>query len=180
MKAPIQGIVIALLMLAATVACSTVPKQDLALEQVRTQLDELKSNQELAGYAPLALSEAERALRQAETATGDDTYRIHLVYMADRRIQIARAVAQHGQLEQEYQLLSDEHNAMLVKGSKLEAEQARFEAERARMMSAARAATSRWVLPARTTIRAPSAARPIAKASSTGITGGQSITIRSK
>ena len=139
MKTPIQGIVIALLILAVTVACSTAPKQNLALEQVRTQLDELKSNQELAGYAPLALGEAERALRQAETATGNDTYRIHLVYMADRRIQIARAVAQRGQLEQEFQLLSDERNAMLVKGSKLEAEQARFEAERARMMSAARA-----------------------------------------
>ena len=139
MKTPIQGILIALLMVAATVACSTAPKQDLALEQVRTQLDELKSNQELAGYAPQALGEAERALRQAETATGNDTHRIHLVYMADRRIQVARTVAQRGQLEQEYQLLSDEHNAMLVKASKLEAEQARFEAERARMMSQARA-----------------------------------------
>jgi len=139
MKTPIQGIVIALLMLAATVACSTAPRQNLALEQVRTQLDELKSNQELAGYAPLALGEAERALRQAETATGNDTYRIHLVYMADRRIQIARAVAQRGQLEQEYQLLSDEGNALLVNASQKEAEMARFEAERARMMSAARA-----------------------------------------
>jgi len=117
MKTPIQGVIIALLMVAATVACSTAPRQDLALEQVRTQLDELKSDQELAGYAPRALGEAERALRQAETATGNDTHRIHLVYMADRRIQIARTVAQRGQLDQEYQLLS----------------------ERARMMSAARA-----------------------------------------
>jgi len=139
MKTQMGGIVIALFMLAGLAACSTAPKQDLALEQVRTQLDELKSNQELAGYAPLALGEAERALRQAESATGNDTYRIHLIYMADRRIQVARAVAQRGQLEEEFQRLGAERNAMLVKASQLEAERARLEAEQARMMSQATA-----------------------------------------
>jgi outer membrane protein OmpA-like peptidoglycan-associated protein len=59
--------------------------------------------------------------------------------MADRKIQIARVVAQHGQLEQEYRRLAEERNAMLVKASKLEAERARLEAEQARMMSLARA-----------------------------------------
>jgi len=132
-------ITIALFMLTALAACATSPRQDLALEQVRTQLNELKSDQELAGYAPLALGEAERALRQAETATGDETQRIHLIYMADRRIQIARAVAQHGQLEHEYQQLVEEQNAMLVRASKLEAERARLEAEQARMISQATA-----------------------------------------
>ncbi|MCJ7815809.1 MAG: hypothetical protein MUP31_07130, partial [Xanthomonadales bacterium] len=51
-------------------ACGSAPKQDLALQQTRAQLDDLKANQELADYAPLALAEAERSLRQAETATG--------------------------------------------------------------------------------------------------------------
>jgi outer membrane protein OmpA-like peptidoglycan-associated protein len=120
-------------------ACGSAPKKDLALEHVRAQLDELKSNEELAGYAPLALGEAERALRQAEAAAGDDTYRIHLIYMADRRIQIARAVAQREQLEEEFDRLDDERNAMLVRASQLEAERARLEAEQARMMSQARA-----------------------------------------
>jgi outer membrane protein OmpA-like peptidoglycan-associated protein len=139
MKMQIKRNVVALILASGLAACTTAPKQDLALEQVRSQLDTLKSNQELAAYAPLALGEAERALRQAETATGDDTHRIHLIYMADRRIQIARAVAQRGQLEQEYQRLAEERNAMLVKASQLEAERARFEAERARMMSQATA-----------------------------------------
>jgi outer membrane protein OmpA-like peptidoglycan-associated protein len=120
-------------------ACGSAPKKDLALEHVRTQLDELKSNQELAGYAPQALGEAERALRQAETAAGNDTYRIHMIYMADRSIQIARAVAQRGQLEQELKQLNDERNNMLVRASQLEAERARLEAEQARMISQATA-----------------------------------------
>ena len=75
-------------------ACVSQPKKDLALEQVRSQLEKLKEDEDLQGYAPLALGEAERALRQAENARGDKVQRIHLIYMADRRIQIARTVAQ--------------------------------------------------------------------------------------
>ena len=143
MKAHTIRVAMALLMLVGAAACGTAPKQNLALQQVRMQLDELKSDQELAGYAPLALGEAERALRQAETATGDDTYRIHLVYMADRRIQIARAVAQRAQMEAELQILGDERNAMLLKASQLEADQARLEAEKARIISEATAEEAR-------------------------------------
>ena len=131
------GMTVLVALLAA--GCASAPKKDLALEQVRNQLDELKSNEELAGYAPLALGEAERALRQAESFTGDKTYRIHLIYMADRRIQVARATAQREQLEQELDRLEDERNRMLVRASQLEAENARLEAEQARMISQAQA-----------------------------------------
>lgn len=120
-------------------ACASQPKKDLALEQVRTQLERLKADEELAGYAPLALREAERALRQAENAPGDETQRLHLIYMADRRIQIARTVAQGEQLQQEFDRLEAERNNLLVWASQLEAEQARLEAEKARVMSQATA-----------------------------------------
>ena len=120
-------------------ACASSPKQDLALEQVRAQLEELKADPELANYAPSALGEAERALRSAETTTGDDTQRIHLIYMADRRIQIARAIAQKEQSDEALKALDTEHNRMLVRASQLEAEQARLEADRAMMLSNATA-----------------------------------------
>ncbi len=120
-------------------ACSSAPKKDLALEHVRAQLDELKSNPELASYAPLALGEAERALRNAENARGKDTYRNHLIYMADRQIQIARAVAQREQMDVEFRSLEGDRNKMLVKASQLEAEQARREASQARLISQATA-----------------------------------------
>jgi len=119
--------------------CASNPTKDLALEQVRAQLEELKSNPELAGLAPLALGEAERALRTAETATGDTTHRNHLIYMADRRIQIARTVAQREQLETELERLRDERSGILVKASQMEARQARLEADQARMISQATA-----------------------------------------
>ncbi|MDX1556050.1 MAG: DUF4398 domain-containing protein, partial [Xanthomonadales bacterium] len=129
-------VVFAALLLAA---CAGQPKKDLALEQVRNELERLKADENLQGYAPLALGEAERALRQAELSSGNDTQRLHLIYMADRRIQIARTVAQREQLNAEYDRLEAERNQLLVRASQLEAEQARLEAEQARMMSQATA-----------------------------------------
>jgi outer membrane protein OmpA-like peptidoglycan-associated protein len=117
-------------------ACVSAPKKDLALERVRGELDNLKSNPELAGYAPLALGEAERALRKAELAQGDDIYRSYLVYMAERRIQIARTMAEREQYEQVLDELSEAHSAMLIKASQLEADQARLEAEKALLLVA--------------------------------------------
>jgi outer membrane protein OmpA-like peptidoglycan-associated protein len=120
-------------------ACGSAPKKDLALEQIRSQLNELQSDTELSGYAPLALGEAERATRAAENATGNDTERNHLIYMADRRIQIARAAAQREKMEAELEQLRLEHSHLLVRASQLEAENARLEADQARMMSQATA-----------------------------------------
>jgi len=128
--------IILILMLALISACTFTPKKDLALERVRVELDELKANTELAGYAPLALGEAERALRAAEQAHGDDLYRSYLVYMADHRIQIARTMAEREQYEQTLDDLEDQRSAMLIKSSQLEADQARKEAEQARLLVA--------------------------------------------
>jgi outer membrane protein OmpA-like peptidoglycan-associated protein len=125
-----------LLMLVLISACVSAPKKDLALDRVRGELDNLKSNTELAGYAPLALGEAERALRKAELATGDDLYRSYLVYMADRRIQIARAMAEREQHEQILDELKKQNSDMLIKASQLEADHARLDAEQARLLVA--------------------------------------------
>ena len=129
-------IIALMLMLVLLFACVAAPKKDLALDRVRGELDELKSNQELAGYAPLAVGEAERALRNAELASGDDLYRSYLVYMADRRIQIARTMAEREQHEQVLDELEREHSAMLIKTSQLEADHARMDAEQARLLVA--------------------------------------------
>ena len=120
---------IVILMVVLLSACTAPPKKDLALDRVRGELDDLKSNPELAGYAPLAVGEAERALRQAELASGDDLYRAYLVYMADRRIQIARTMAEREQHEQLLDELEKQRSDMLIKASKLEADQARRLAE---------------------------------------------------
>ena len=119
-------------------ACTTAPKQDLALEQVKTALRQLQDDEELSGLAPLALGDAERALRQAEVSAASENQRIHLIYMADRRIQIARALAQRTQLENEHSELDTRRNQLLVRISQMEAAEARREAEQARLISLAR------------------------------------------
>ena len=63
--------------------------------------------------------------------------------MADRRIQIARAIAQREQMEAEYIKLNEERNDLLVRASQMEAERARLEAEQARMQSEAQAEDAR-------------------------------------
>lgn len=117
-------------------ACVAAPKKDLALERVREELNDLKSNPELSGYAPLALRDAERAVRNAELATGDELNHAYLVYMADRRIQVARTMAEREQYEQILDDLQEQRSAMLIKASQLEANQARMEAEQARLLVA--------------------------------------------
>lgn len=124
------------LMVVLLSACTAPPKKDLALDRVRGELDDLKSNPELAGYAPLAVGEAESALRKAEMASGDDLYRSYLVYMADRRIQIARTIAEREQHDKALQVLEKQRSEMLIKASQLEADQARMDAEQARLLVA--------------------------------------------
>lgn len=117
--------------------CSSAPRKDLAIERVRAQLEQLQADERLAGYAPMALGEAERALRAAEQETASEHRRIHLIYMAEKQIRIARTVAQREQLEQTLDELEATRNRMLARASQLELEQARKEAEQARLLFAA-------------------------------------------
>lgn len=133
----VRGLVL-LALVAGLAACQSAPKKDLALERVRTALDQLKADEELTGFAPLALGEAERALRQAEQAS-QPLQREQLIYMAEKRIDIARAIAQREQLQAALRALEDERDRMRIRASELETAQAREEAAQARLMMAASA-----------------------------------------
>jgi len=129
--------IVLLLLLISLTACAAAPKQNLALERLRNSLEQLKSNQQLRGYAPLALGDAERALREAAQPGQGKTRHDHLLYMADRRIRIARALAEREQLRNELESLEEQENQLLLKAQAAEAKRARHEAERVRMLNAA-------------------------------------------
>lgn len=133
-----RKIMVLLIFSGVLAGCQSAPKKDLALERVRNQLQQLESDEALSGLAPLAVGEAERALRAAEQATGD-VERQHLVYMAERRIQIARAMAQREQFQLEYEALDATRGEMLLRASQLETARALREAEQARLLFAATA-----------------------------------------
>jgi hypothetical protein len=125
-------------MLATVAACTVTPEKDLALERVRSSLNELKSDPELAEKAPLAIREAEQTIEQAAQAQ-DKERRSHLVYLAERQVGIARARADRAQARQDIADLEKQREQVLMEARIREAKRAREAAERARMLSEARA-----------------------------------------
>jgi len=127
-----------LLGLAVTGGCAMEPERDLALERIRSSLNELEGDQQLGDNAPEAVKDAEQAVTVAEQSGDKDEHR-HLVYLAERRVGIARARAEEVQAREDLARLDDERRDVLLALRSEEAARARREAEKARMMSEARA-----------------------------------------
>lgn len=76
------------------VACQSTPKLDSSLAQAREDLQTLQKDPQLADLAPVAIDDAEEALRKAEKASGDKDYKNHLTYLATQKVEIAEVKAQ--------------------------------------------------------------------------------------
>ncbi len=81
------------------VACSSTPKAPDGASEVRSKLTHLQSDSQLASRAPVAIKTAEAAVRAAEEPRKDTAYAKHLVYIADRKVDTAAALAQARLLE---------------------------------------------------------------------------------
>lgn len=114
-------------------ACSTAPRKDLGLERVLASIEKLRGEQRVREYALVELRAAEqaaRALRQS-TETKDEP-RAHLAYMAERRIDLARARAAE-RFERAHLIeLERDRDRILLNASLQEAERARAETEELR------------------------------------------------
>ena len=75
------------------VGCASVPKHPAGSEQVRAKLTALQSEPSLANGAPVALKDAEGAVVVAEMKEKDLVLAAHRVYIADRKVDTARAGA---------------------------------------------------------------------------------------
>jgi outer membrane protein OmpA-like peptidoglycan-associated protein len=75
-------------------ACATAPVKPDAAAEPRAKLTLLQSDPNLAGRAPQALEAADAAVRLAEQPEADKDLIAYRVYMADRKVDIARADAQ--------------------------------------------------------------------------------------
>lgn len=76
------------------VACASAPVAPQGAADVRARLTQLQSDPNLGSRAPLALKDAEAAVRIAEKPEADAAIGSHRVYVADRKVEIARAQAQ--------------------------------------------------------------------------------------
>jgi len=75
-------------------ACTTAPVQPAGSAEARNKLMQLQSDQSLAGRAPLAIKDADLAVSLAEQPQSDLQLAAHRVYIADRKIDTARAQAE--------------------------------------------------------------------------------------
>ena len=74
--------------------CATAPTNPAGSADVRSKLERLQSDPNLADQAPVEIREAEAAVRLAEQPVGKDiALGKHRVYVADRKVEIAMAKA---------------------------------------------------------------------------------------
>lgn len=106
-------------------ACAMDMVKDPGLPQVRAALTELQANPRLASLAPLAIHEAEAAVNEAELPQSDAAVAAHLVYVADRKVQSARAQAQTRYDEDQRKLLAEQGTKIQLDARTREADAAK-------------------------------------------------------
>jgi outer membrane protein OmpA-like peptidoglycan-associated protein len=82
-------------------ACATAPKQPAGSQEVRAKLKSLQGDATLANRAPLAIKDAEAAVTKAEAVEPDLGLAAHRVYIANRKVDTARALAETKSAEEE-------------------------------------------------------------------------------
>ncbi|HTE39589.1 MAG TPA: OmpA family protein [Steroidobacteraceae bacterium] len=115
-------------------ACSSAPTKPEGAESVRGKLTRLQADPQLSSRAPIAIKDAELAVRAAEEPRGakDAALGKHLVVIADRKVETASAQAQTRWLEDQRKALNDEQQTARLDARTREAERARGDANAAR------------------------------------------------
>lgn len=127
-------------------ACATPVKPDGA-DAARQSLTALQSDPKLATLAPVAIQEAEEAVRAAEVPTDDTVAGAQAVYLAQSKVALARAQAERRLAEDNLAKVGQERNAIRLDARTMEADIAKSQAELAtaaalQQQEAARAAMS--------------------------------------
>lgn len=104
---------------------------DIDVNRLSSSLDQLSADPTLGNYAQAEQARARDALTQLAQARSKD--RPHLLYLAERRVDLARAAAQFQDAQAKLAQLDREHDQIMLESSRRDAEAARMELERQRM-----------------------------------------------
>ena len=115
--------------------CASVPKQPAGSAAVRAKLTALQGDANLATRAPVATKDAELAVQQAEIAQPDLALAVHRVYIADHKVDTARALAQTKFAEEERTALNEQSEKARLDSRTHEADLAKIDAVTARAES---------------------------------------------
>jgi len=87
-------------------ACAAAPVKPDGAAEARNKLTQLQADPNLGSRAPLAMKEADSAVRVAEQPQDDKELAAYRVYLADRKVDIARAQAETSLAEDQRAALS--------------------------------------------------------------------------
>ena len=112
--------------------CAAAPKSPDGAANVRQELNRLQADAQLAVLAPLAIKDAEQAVRLAEQPEKDTALAAHRLVMAERKVTMASTQAQTRQLELQRDALSQRRDDVRLNARTREAANARADANEAR------------------------------------------------
>lgn len=128
----IKPLVAAAVSAALAVGCASAPKKPAGSEQVRAKLTALQNDAALATKAAVATKDAEAAVVQAEIVQPDLALAAHRVYVADRKVDTARAQAETKAAEENRTTLAELGEKARLDARTREADLAKFDAMTAR------------------------------------------------
>lgn len=127
-------------------ACTATPVSPAGAAEARGKLTALQNDPNLADRARVEVREAETAVSVAEKPLSDSPEDValgkYLVYMADSKVEIAKAKASARYAESQRTRLGEERDEARLKARTLEADNARDDAEAARSSEAESAAAA--------------------------------------
>jgi outer membrane protein OmpA-like peptidoglycan-associated protein len=122
---PFRSLIAAAVAATLFAGCASVPKQPEGSAAVRSKLTALQGEPNLANRAQVALKDAEGAVKIAEMQNKDLVLAAHRVYIADRKVDTARALA-------ETSFFEAERTALVEKSEKARLDSRTREADRAK------------------------------------------------
>jgi outer membrane protein OmpA-like peptidoglycan-associated protein len=116
-------------------SCATAPKQPAGSAEARAKLTALQGDANLATRAPVATKDAEAAVRIAETPQPDLALAAHRVYVADHKVDTARALAQTRFAEEQRTALNEQSEKARLDSRTREADLAKSDAEQQKILA---------------------------------------------
>ncbi len=117
-------------------ACAAEPQIPAGAAQARSKLTQLQSHQDLATRAPVAIKDAEVAVSAAETPQKDEALGAHQVYIADRKVDTAWALAESRLAEDQRAALGADREGARLDARTREADAAKLAAASSAALSA--------------------------------------------
>jgi outer membrane protein OmpA-like peptidoglycan-associated protein len=133
---PLRSLIAAAVAATLIAGCASAPTKPAGSEQVRAKLTALQGDPSLANRAPVAIKDAEAAVVVAETTQKDLVLAAHRVYIADRKVDTARALAETQFAEEQRTALNEQSERARLDSRTREADRAKTDALMARAESA--------------------------------------------